>query len=284
MTNAPETTQPAKTAAENKTLWDKAFKTDPQHVKPITGKTYQGNSPKPYWIIQRATEIFGPCGIGWGFTVSNERFEQWGETDVAHACLVTVWYKWNGERGEVCQMGQTKAAYKTNAGKFLVDEDAAKKSVTDGMVKALSLIGFAGDIFSGRWDDSKYQDELRQDAADKKKAAGDNTQQQPTVGNQTTTRKPPTQPTNQTIGDAEFKTLMTLLDETGADKEAFCKAYKIKSVAALPMAGFAHAVGKLQAKKRTQDPDHKKAEQTHSENAGEYDPLQDSANQSVEFE
>jgi hypothetical protein len=264
-----------KTPEQNKVLWDKAFKTDPGHVKPITGKTYQGNSPKPYWIIQRATEIFGPCGIGWGFTVSNERFEQWGETDVAHACLVTVWYKWEGERGEVCQMGQTKAAYKTAAGKFLVDEDAAKKSVTDGMVKALSMLGFAGDIFSGRWDDSKYQDELRQDAADKRKAAGDNTQQPPAAGNQTTTRKPPTQPSNQTIGDAEFKTLVELLDETGADKQAFCKACKITSVAALPLAGFAHAVGKLQEKRKAQ----------LSQPAPDgYNPLQDSANQSVEFE
>lgn len=268
-----ETTQ--KTAEQNKVLWEQAFKTDPGHVKAITGKTYQGNSPKPYWIIQRATEIFGPCGIGWGFTVSNERFEQWGETDVAHACLVTVWYKWDGERGEVCQMGQTKAAYKTNTGKFLVDEDAAKKSVTDGMVKALSMLGFAGDIFSGRWDDSKYQDELRQDAADKKKAAGDNTQQQPTAGNQTTTRKPPT---NQTIGDAEFKDLMALLDETQADKVAFCKAYKITSVAELPLRMFAHAVGKLNEKKKT-------AQQHDQQQQGpDYDPLQDSANQSVEFD
>ena len=47
-------------------------------------------------------------------------------------------------------------AYETSTGKYMVDEDAAKKSVTDGMIKCLSMIGFAGDIFSGRWDDSKY--------------------------------------------------------------------------------------------------------------------------------
>ena len=34
--------------------------------------------------------------------------------------------------------------------------DAPKKSATDGMVKCLSMLGFAGDIFSGQWDDSKY--------------------------------------------------------------------------------------------------------------------------------
>jgi hypothetical protein len=42
------------------------------------------------------------------------------------------------------QMGGTKAAYKTSKGALLVDEDAGKKSVTDGMVKCLSMIGFAG--------------------------------------------------------------------------------------------------------------------------------------------
>jgi hypothetical protein len=44
---------------------------------------------------------------------------------------------------------------------LVVDDDAGKKSVTDGMVKCLSMIGFAGDIFSGRWDDSKYVEQVR---------------------------------------------------------------------------------------------------------------------------
>ena len=60
--------------ATNKALWLRAFTTDPLAVKAITGKQYQGNSPKPYWIIERLTDEFGPCGIGWGFTILNERF------------------------------------------------------------------------------------------------------------------------------------------------------------------------------------------------------------------
>ena len=50
----------------NKALWEQVCTTDPRAVKPITGKQYQGNSPKPYWLIERATEVFGPVGIGWG--------------------------------------------------------------------------------------------------------------------------------------------------------------------------------------------------------------------------
>lgn len=139
----------------NMALWESVCVTDPMAVKPITGKQYKGNSPKPYWIIQRATETFGPCGIGWGVEVVSERFERFGD-EALHVALVRVWFEQDGRRGIIEQMGQTKAAYTSAAGKHIVDEDAPKKSVTDGMIKCLSMLGFAGDIFSGQWDDSGY--------------------------------------------------------------------------------------------------------------------------------
>jgi hypothetical protein len=146
-----------KNVMNNKALWDSVKVTDPLAVKPITGKSYKGNSPKPYWLIEHATETFGPIGIGWGVVVKSERFERLSDTDVLHVAVVSVWYVLNGKRSETFdQMGGTKAAYMTSKGSLMVDEDAGKKSVTDGMVKCLSMIGFAGDIFSGQWDDSKY--------------------------------------------------------------------------------------------------------------------------------
>lgn len=141
---------------DNKELWKRAFTTDPRAVKPITGKQYSGNSPKPYWIVERLTDEFGPCGIGWGFTILNERMERLSDTDTLHIAVVRFWYVLNGQRGEFEQIGQTKAAYEKSKGGLMVDEDAPKKSVTDALVKCASYLGFAGDIFSGMWDDSKY--------------------------------------------------------------------------------------------------------------------------------
>jgi hypothetical protein len=144
---------------DNMNLWRRAFTTDPQAVKAITGKQYSGNSPKPYWIVERLTQEFGPCGIGWGFRILSERFERFGEgvnAESLHIASVAFWYVMDGQRGELEQVGQTRASYTTSKGKFLVDEDAPKKSVTDALVKCASYLGFAGDIFSGRWDDSRY--------------------------------------------------------------------------------------------------------------------------------
>lgn len=157
-------------SAENMTLWREVFMTDPAAVKPITGKSYRGSSPKPYWIVEQATRTFGPCGTGWGVEVLKEHYINCGPDDVIHSAVVKVWYVRDGKRGEVEQVGGTKVAYKSKDGKYIVDEDAAKKSVTDGMIKCLSLLGFAGDIFSGRWDDSKYVAEAAEHHQQQKQA------------------------------------------------------------------------------------------------------------------
>jgi len=147
----------------NLALWQSVERTDPKHVKGITGKSYQGNSPKPYYLVHKATETFGPCGIGWGFTIEDERIEEGAGGERMSIARVKVWFKWDGERGEVEHIGGTSFSGIRASGKPFTDEDAPKKSVTDALVKALSMIGFAGDIFMGRYDDSKYVAEVREE-------------------------------------------------------------------------------------------------------------------------
>lgn len=156
--------------SDNKALWKRAFMTDPRAVKPITGKSYKGNSPKPYWIVERLTDEFGPCGIGWGFNIVSERFERFSDTESLHVAVVRLWYVMDGKRGEFEQVGQTRSSYVTSKGLFMVDEDAPKKSVTDALVKCASYLGFAGDIFSGMWDDSKYVENAAAEYISKEKA------------------------------------------------------------------------------------------------------------------
>ena len=214
---------------DNMKLWQSVCVTDPKAVKPITGKQYKGNSPKPYWVIQRATEVFGPCGLGWGVQILSERFERFGD-EALHIAHVKVWYMQDGKRGEIEQMGQTRAAYISAAGKHIVDEDAPKKSATDGMVKCLSMLGFAGDIFSGQWDDSKYVAWAAEETARR---------EMPTV-------------TEQQAAD-----IQALIDEVGADRVAFLAwvsqmtGHPVSSEQEIPAAALA-PVTKALEKKRTQ--------------------------------
>ena len=214
---------------DNMKLWQSVCVTDPRAVKPITGKQYKGNSPKPYWVIQRATEVFGPCGLGWGVQILSERFERFGD-EALHIAHVMVWYMQDGKRCEIEQMGQTRAAYISAAGKHIVDEDAPKKSATDGMVKCLSMLGFAGDIFSGQWDDSKYVE---------------------WAAEETKRREMPT------ITEQQAADIAALIQEVGADKVAFLAwvekmaGHPVPSEQEIPAAAL-DTVTKTLEKKRTQ--------------------------------
>jgi len=215
---------------DNLELWNRVKVTDPSAVKKITGKPYQGHSPKPYWLIQRATEEFGPCGDGWGVEVKSESFFRMTDTDVMHSCVVAVWYMKDNKRCVIEQMGQTKACYAKNGGGMMLDEDAGKKSVTDGMVKCLSMIGFAGDIFSGQWDDSKYVEWAAEQYAP----------------------EPPKPPT---LDEKQIANAEALITETKTDKAALLKwisgkaGYEVAALSEAPAEAY-NAICKQLEKKR----------------------------------
>ena len=212
----------------NMKLWNSVKVTDPAAVKKITGKPYQGNSPKPYWLIQRATEVFGPCGQGWGVEVKEQQFFRLAENEVMHSAVVTVWYMQDGQRCSIEQMGQTKACYVKKDGDLMTDEDAGKKSVTDGMVKCLSMLGFAGDIFSGMWDDSKYVEWAAEQY----------------------------QPTPPTLDETQMANVEALLTETKSDRAAFLKwisgavGHEVKSLKETPAAAYNPIVKQLEKKRK----------------------------------
>jgi hypothetical protein len=157
----------------NTSLWDAVCKTDPTHTKSFKkGGGFSGTAIKPYWLMRRATETFGPCGIGWGW----EEIENKMVAGV-WCSKVRLWYAQNNQRGQIEQWGQTVMEDQreikidgkgTGSYKPYVDEEAPKKAVTDAVTKCLSYLGFAGDVHMGLFDDSKYVNELRHEFAEHK--------------------------------------------------------------------------------------------------------------------
>lgn len=132
-------------------IWERFADIDPQFTKQITGKPYKGTSPNPHYVIRCLTEMFGPVGDGFGWTVTAEGFQPLGD-EVLHWCRIHFWH---GDGKGFEAYGQTKALMKTKNG-MMSDEDAPKKSLTDAITKAAAQIGVASNIFLGRWDDSRY--------------------------------------------------------------------------------------------------------------------------------
>jgi hypothetical protein len=151
---------------KNLSLWNAVETTDPHYTKSFTrGGGFKGTATNATYLAKKATMTFGPIGIGWGWTVLDERLLEGADDTLIHRVHLRLWYKWEGERGEIEHFGQTEFSGKRNNGKTYTDEEAPKKSLTDAVTKCLSLIGFASDIHLGLYDDNKYVNSLKKDFA-----------------------------------------------------------------------------------------------------------------------
>ncbi|EMD9368515.1 hypothetical protein JTY66_11580 [Proteus mirabilis] len=168
--------------ANNLSIWKQVQRTDPRFTKPLEGVGFTGTSINSTYMFMRATEIFGPIGEGWGYEVLEEKFIDGKpllepvlderNKQVAtrflrdadgslfceqnHSIKIRFWYIIECEtRGEFESYGATPYRYQTNYG-IKVDGEAIKKSLTDAIKKALSMLGFSSDVFMGMHDNPEY--------------------------------------------------------------------------------------------------------------------------------
>lgn len=158
----------------NMRIWSEVEKTDPAATKTANVGGMKITSIGGQHMIKRATEMFGPVGIGWGWKIVEERFDKGGEirkddgtvigTEVGHVVRICLWFEKDGKRGEVEQYGCTPFTYKSKWG-VTTDTEAPKKSLTDAVKKALAMLGFSADIFLGMYDDRDYVAQRAEEAA-----------------------------------------------------------------------------------------------------------------------
>jgi hypothetical protein len=148
----------------NLRLWDRLFSTDPSQTKSFRrAGGFSGTAIKPYWSIMRATEEFGPVGLGWGWNELKNKIFMATNGQSVWFSKVEVWYILDGTTCRVGpQWGATElVSFRGESKTIFVDEEAAKKAITDGITKCLSYLGLAGDVHMGLFDDSKYVAERR---------------------------------------------------------------------------------------------------------------------------
>jgi len=144
----------------NLELWNKVEKTNPEYTKNANVKGNKITSIAPQYQIKQATEQFGIYGSKWGF--KSIEFD-YILRDIGMVTFKAVFYFPDGEF-EIVNSGQL---YVDNA-QTKIDDNFAKKIETDTLTKALSKIGFNADIFLGKFDDTRYVNQLKKEFAPKK--------------------------------------------------------------------------------------------------------------------
>ena len=151
---------------ENMELWNKVCKTNPNEAKPVTISKRNITTIDAQFQRKRATEVFGPYGIGWGVVPESERFEfkeMEGTTLVSYFSI--LFYCLGDKQGKIPINASIKMAYKTNKGEgyLLIDDEYTKKVQTNAITKGLSTLGFNSDVFEGKFDDDKYIQQMKQE-------------------------------------------------------------------------------------------------------------------------
>jgi len=162
---------------KNMQIWNRVEKTDTRFTKDAKVGGQQITSLNGTAMIMKATEVFGPVGIGFGWKVTEERFDKGAEMFVGegdkraslgfelnHTVKILFWFKIDGERGELEQYGCTPYLYKSKFG-TTTDGEAPKKSLTDAIKKSLSMLGFSADVFLGMFDDRDYVQQRQEEEA-----------------------------------------------------------------------------------------------------------------------
>ena len=144
---------------KNMEIWNVLNKTNPNFTKPLPG--YGGKkltTIDPMYQIQMMTEMFGPVGKGWKYNVEYKYQDGliFAEVCVQY-CQDHKWY----EYGPVCSVQNLSKSNNK------LDDEAPKKAMTDAMTKAFSHLGMSADVFLGKFDDSKYVENLEKEFATK---------------------------------------------------------------------------------------------------------------------
>lgn len=142
---------------DNLRIWKSVEETDPTQTRQVKlGREF--TAIDPYWKLRRATEQFGPAGMGWGWSVDQVLVL---ETIAEVAVIVRLWHGSPNKSHEFfCAVGQCGLFLDNDRKK--PDGDCVKKAMTDAVTKGLSYLGFSADVFMGRFDDQKYVAAMRE--------------------------------------------------------------------------------------------------------------------------
>lgn len=115
----------------------------------------------PQWRYEAMTEIFGLVGIGWKYEIQKLWNEPGANGETLAFAQVAVFVRdpdtkeWSDP---IVGIGGSKLINKFSVGPKSNDE-GYKMAVTDAFSTSLKMIGVAADIYAGRWDGSKYNQE-----------------------------------------------------------------------------------------------------------------------------
>lgn len=144
--------------ADKMRIYNEARIVPEEAKKPISAGRLKGMTDiNPMWRIKKLTEMFGPCGFGWWYEITDKRIVEDEQTH-QKAAFVDIMLYYTDEQGNVSIgiPGTGGAAFVSQErnGPYMSDE-CFKMALTDALSVSCKALGIAADVYYAK-DRTKY--------------------------------------------------------------------------------------------------------------------------------
>lgn len=146
-------------------IYNKLKSVPEEAKKKITGGRLSGMTDiKPMWRIEKLTETFGPCGLGWKAPIKNKEIIDGANGEKIAIVDIDLYVKYGDVWSEPIE-GTGGSSFIANERNGLYTSDECfKMAYTDALSVACKSLGMGADVY---WGDSKYNtNEPTQEEAD----------------------------------------------------------------------------------------------------------------------
>jgi hypothetical protein len=148
---------------ENLELYRQVAEVPANAKKPIAAGRLKGKTDiNPMWRIEKLTEQFGPCGIGWKYVITDKRLEAGANGEISAFVDIDLYFKYEGTWSEAIP-GTGGSAFVANERNGLYTSDECfKMALTDAISVSAKALGIGADVY---WNEngtkySKAKDDL----------------------------------------------------------------------------------------------------------------------------
>lgn len=136
-------------------LYNKLRKVPEDAKKTIAAGRLKGFTDiNPMWRIKALTEVFGPCGFGWWYKITDKRLEAHGD-EVKAFVDIELYYMVEGKVSQpVVGTGGSSFVTMEKSGAYVSDE-CFKMALTDAISVAAKSLGVGADVYYDK-DRDKY--------------------------------------------------------------------------------------------------------------------------------
>lgn len=109
----------------------------------------------PMWRIKALTEQFGPCGIGWKYTITDKRLENGANNEVSAFVDIDLYIKVDGKWSDAIPGTGGSAFVASERNGLYTSDECYKMALTDAISVACKALGFGADVYWAK-DATKY--------------------------------------------------------------------------------------------------------------------------------